>query len=402
MFKKNNIFHPYLMVSILYFLIFIVSPITFIISKETDCHGDIVMGGCSYGTFLAVLSYFFLTLGYLRKKNTPVCPINNIKLVNKRKVLIYAFLFWLIGAISCIIYINNTGVSIVNLLFSSSSIVSNYEINGSGNIKFLANFAYFMVFPLTLFFSFSRKRVLLVLLLIFTFTLFYLRGTRIFIVIQLLSLILLYVRLNNIVVKKKYIVLGVVGALLLFSFMGSNRKSIKSGEEIEYEINVTDILGMLSTNFDIYKPYYGLVEDCPEKYQYTMGRGIFVESIQSLVPRAIWKNKNTGACMQEAMLKTTGKGPSSAYMSWPNIAEYYMDFGVLGILLLSYIFGFLLSKSINLYNSSKVDNIILYSLLFPTFFQLVIRGYTPINFIMYVCVLFPFFFCKKMKLLTSK
>ena len=399
--KKNNIFYPYIMVSILYFLIFIVSPMTFIILKETDCHGDIIMGGCNYATFLALLSYFFLTLGYLKQKNIPISPINNIQLANKNKVLIYAFLFWIAGAISCIIYINNTGISIVNLLFSSS-MAANHEVNSSGNIKFLANFTYFMVFPLTLFFSFSKNRWLVSLLLILTFTLFYLRGTRIFIVIQLLSLILLYIRLNNIFIKKKYIILGIIGAILLFSFMGSNRKSLKSGEKVEYEISVTDIIGMLSTNFDIYKPYYGLVEDCPEKFQYTMGKGIFVESIQSLVPRAIWKNKNTGACMQEAMLKTTGKGPSSAYMSWPNIAEYYMDFGIFGVILLSYTFGLLLSKSINLYNSAKVDNIILYAILFPTFFQLIIRGYTPINFIMYVCLLLPFFVCKKMNLLTFK
>lgn len=401
MFKKNNIFYPYLMISILYFLIFIVSPITFIILKETDCHGDIVMGGCNYATFLALLSYFFLTLGYLSKKNISVYRVNNTELSNKRKVLICAFLFWLIGAISCIIYINNTGVSIVDLLFSSSTI-ENYEVNGSNNIKFLAHFAYFMVFPLTLFFSFSKNRWLVTLILIFTFTLFYLRGTRIFIVIQLLSLILLYVRLNNITIKRKYIIVGTIGILLLFSFMSSNRKSVRSGENIEYKIEVTDILGMLSTNFDIYKPYYGLVEDCPEKYQHTMGKGIFVESIQSLIPRVIWKEKKTDTYMQEAMLKTTGQGPISAAMSWPNIAEYYMDFGILGIILLSYFFGVLLSKSINLYNGSKVDNIILYALLFPTFFQLIIRGYTPINFIMYVCLLLPFFVCKKMNLLTFK
>lgn len=400
--KAYRIFYPYPMISILYFLLFILSPMTFILTNETDCHGDYVMGGCEYGTFLTLLSYFFLTIGYIKKKNIGLLGIGEEQYHLSGSATNIALLFWVIGAVSCIIYINKSGVSIMYLLFYTSDTMNLDTTANTENVKFLSNFAYFMVFPLTLLSCFSKKKWLITVLIIFTFLLFYIRGTRIFIVIQLLSIVLLYVRVKNKKIKKVYVVCGVVLLLGIFSFMGTNRKNVKQGAAVEYELTATDFINMLSTNFDIYKPYYGLVANCPEKFEHTMGRGMILEPIKSLIPRAIWKNKDTGTCMSEAVLNTTGEGPSRAAMSWPHIAEYYMDFGVWGIVILSYLFGFLLSTSINLYNSQRVENIILYSLLFPTFFQLVIRGYTPINFIMYVCLLFPYIFMNKCNLLTKK
>lgn len=400
--KGNELFYPYTMISVLYFLLYILSPITFILINDTDCHGDTVMGGCSYGTFLAILSYFALSIGYVKIKNVPLESVIFDTFCLKWQTYLFMLFFWFIGAFSCIYYINHTGASIMQILFTQSSETLVLENGGDANIKFLASFAYFMIFPVAFLFAFSQKKWLIYPLILATFILFYARGTRIFIVILVLSLLILHVRLTNKKVNKTYVVLGIVGMLCLFSFMGSNRKSVKSGDSVEYKIDITDFIGMLSTNFDIYKPYYGLVNNCPEKFSYTLGHGLFVESIASLIPRALWKDKYTGASMTEALEKTTGSGPISAAMSWPNIAEYYMDFGIIGICVLSYIFGMLLSKSINLLNCGIKHKIILYSLLFPTFFQLIIRGYTPINFTMYICLLFPYYVAKKMNLLNLK
>ena len=155
-------------------------------------------------------------------------------------------------------------------------------------------------------------------------------------------------------------------------------------------IEKEDVLHALATNLDIYKPYYGLVADCPDKVDYTYGNGIFVDSFVSLIPRFLWPEKRIETPMANMISKTTGNGPLRAGMSWPNISEFYMDFGILGVVIFNMLFGFLVSKSIKWLNSSSLTKVMIYAILFPTYFQLVIRGYTPINFIMYLCLFFPY------------
>lgn len=399
--KKLEVFSPYVIASILYFLIFILSPMTFIVTNETDCHGDKVMDGCIYGTIIAIISFFFLTLGYVQNKDIPMREISSIMIYNKSKLYLVLVLFWIIGAVSCIIYINKTGVSLYYLLFGGSSVSLDNSTDGN-NLKFLANFAYFMIFPSVVLFCFSKNKYIVIPLLLFTFFLFYARGTRIFIVIQLISLVMLYMRLNRKQIKIKYLILGLLGMMCIFSFMGSNRKNVKAGKKVEYTLNVSDFVGMLSTNFDIYKPYYGLVANCPQKMDHTLGDGMFVESIQSLVPRIIWQDKRKETTMSKMIVKTTGYGPLSAGMSWPNVAEYYMEFGIVGVIVFSFLFGYIMSYSQRLYMSHRLNDILLYSIIFPTFFQLIIRGYTPINFIMYICLLLPYVTLRKMNLLNVK
>lgn len=392
-FKKIDFISPYTIAFILYLLIFIVSPMTFIITDETDCHGDAVMDGCVYGTVLAEISFLFLTIGYCRVKDGQLQALQSVKIPNKSQVLFILSVFWIIGAASCISYINQTGVPLFVLLFDGSSYSIENSVQSS-NMKFLASFAYFMILPSVVHFCFNRKRVIVIPILLFTFLLFYVRGTRIFILILLLALAMLYTRLRNKRIKLKYAIIGLLAMICIFSFIGSNRKIVKSGDNVEYKIEMSDFIAMLSTNFDIYKPYYGLVENCPQKFDYTLGKGMIVESIQSLIPRILWPNKKSQSYMNECMNKTTGYGPTSAAMSWPNVAEYYMEFGILGVIVLSYIFGYIMSYSLKLYQSSSIKSILSYTLLFPTFFQLIIRGYTPINFTMYVCLFLPYLFIR--------
>lgn len=400
--KKLEIVSPYPMATILYILIFIVAPMTFIITNDTDCHGDDVMEGCRYGTVLALVSFLLLSIGYVRKKNVPEESFKSVYLKKKVKAFSLAIIFWIIGAAACIMYINQTGVPLLFLLLNSGSETLPADIGGGSNMRFLASFAYFMVYPVTLVFCFAKKKLIILPLVLFTFLLFYVRGTRIFIVIQVLSLILLYVRIANKRIETKHVIIGIVCMICIFSFMGSNRNSVRSGDNIEYKLDATDVFGMLSTNFDIYKPYYGLVANCPEKFGFTFGKGMFLESVESLIPRILWPGKSTTTYMQKCLSKTTGEGPISAAMSWPNIAEYYMEFGVIGVIIFSYLLGYVMSWSLNLYRSREIEKIILYALLYPTFFELIIRGYTPINFTMYICLLLPYYCEKELHLLRNK
>lgn len=214
--------------------------------------------------------------------------------------------------------------------------------------------------------------------------------------ILLLAFIIIYVRRRNIKIRTKHILVGLFAFICMITAVGSNRTNVKSGGENSMSFTTDDIANTMVTNFDIYKPYYGLVANCPHNYDYSFGKGIFYDSAITLIPRILWKNKpeESDAAMVNAIKNTTGYGPLSARMSWPCIAEFYMDFGVLGVIVFSLIGGMLMKKSIRLLNSSRILDVMAYAVLFPTFFQLVIRGYTPINLIMYICLFLPYFIIK--------
>lgn len=388
--KGSNILHPFLMVSLLYFLLFILSPMVSIILGDTKCHGDSVMDGCVKGTTIFIIGYAFFTLGYIVPETKQIHPvIENPWSINRDKIIRLLYILWIIGAISCIYYIHKSSVALVALLTNDSTrIALSLQNVDSSNVKFLSNFAYLMILPCIILLQLKPQKKVYALVFI-TLFLFYLRGTRIFIVILLVAGLIVYIRTHNYHIKFYQVIVGLVCFLCIIGFLGSNRNNIKSGKETT-SISMNDIAHALSTNLDLYKPYYGLVANCPQKTDHTYGQGMFLDSFVSLIPRFLWPNKRTQTPMTETIKETTGNGPIRAGMSWPNIAEFYMDFGVIGVMLFCSLFGYLISRSISLLNSDNLKKVILYAILFPTYFQLVIRGYTPINFIMYVCLLFPY------------
>lgn len=390
-FKGVKILHPYLMVSILYFFLFILSPIISIYWGETKCHGDFVMDGCIKGTYIFLIGFACFTIGYLIPKDTRIRYLRFNPLEKDKKIIIIlCYVIWLIGAISCMYYIYKSSVALTALFTNDTMrIMAAFKAVDNSSLKFLANFAYFMVFPCVVLAQMEKHKSLFYCILILTLFLFYLRGTRIFIVVLIMAYLIVFIRVKNYRIRFYQIVVFLFLFLVMISYLGTNRNYVKMGLET-VAIEKEDVLHALATNLDIYKPYYGLVANCPDKVDYTYGNGMFVDSFVSLIPRFLWPNKRVETPMTNMISKTTGNGPLRAGMSWPNISEFYMDFGILGVVIFNMLFGFLVSKSIKWLNSSSLTKVMVYAILFPTYFQLVIRGYTPINFIMYLCLFFPY------------
>ena len=54
-----------------------------------------------------------------------------------------------------------------------------------------------------------------------------------------------------------------------------------------------------------------------------------------------------------------------------------MEFGIIGSVLIMFWFGRALKKSIRLYESTAIDDIILYAVFYGFTMQIITRGYTP-------------------------
>ena len=78
-------------------------------------------------------------------------------------------------------------------------------------------------------------------------------------------------------------------------------------------------------------------------------------------------------------------------VAYPNLGEYYVEFGVVGIIVCMFILGLFCRYARNLYvkRQGLSLSLVLYSLVYGALFQIIIRGYMPQNFTMMLFLLAP-------------
>lgn len=78
-------------------------------------------------------------------------------------------------------------------------------------------------------------------------------------------------------------------------------------------------------------------------------------------------------------------------VAYPNLGEYYVEFGVIGIIVCMFVLGLLCRYARNLYVKRQGLSLALvfYSLIYGALFQIIIRGYMPQNFTMMLFLLTP-------------
>src|SRR5699024_1214509 len=155
--------------------------------------------------------------------------------------------------------------------------------------------------------------------------------------------------------------------VVTISLVGFIRNNFRDGTEINWgnfdsKVIVDSIIG----NFRIYKTYYGVIKAVPNLTPYLYGRQMIIYTIIMFVPRALWPTKPTPPG-EAAIVLGVSKYANMAGTVYPNIGEFYYEFGVFGIILFMYLFGTLLRKSKKLYSYQYNDvfRLMIYSLLLP-------------------------------------
>lgn len=162
------------------------------------------------------------------------------------------------------------------------------------------------------------------------------------------------------IIKISQVLLLITGLLLFSVFTGAVINSVRSGEKAEFEgFNTDNISYTLESNFNIYQTYYGVVGTYPDKADYFYGQACFVYPFIMWIPRSIWPSKPYGTEFPagKALLKSCPSAFKEA-MSFPNIYEYYIDFGAFGVILFSFFIGRICRKILDFYNSKSVFMII--------------------------------------------
>lgn len=385
-FKDNDcLFYPIHFVTILYICIFIYCPIYLILEGRTDIRGTVVMGGCVKATIIFLISYISFIVGYLSKKAPKFFSFNKLlkeEYSKKAKVnIIYlCTVIWGFGMIINLYFLISSGMSLSYIFSLGQSGEFNITDNMS-TLAFVSNFGLFMVIPWLYILYYSNNSIVKFVISFITISIYFIRGFRFIIIIMIIARVLCYYREKKRYPSMKIISLGIIGSLLFISLLGFMRHDLRNGTEIKWkEFNMSQVGYALETNFNIYKPFYGLVNNYPNNYSYTFGKSMVLDTVSHFIPRAIWptKPKASESAMAIAMKNSTNDfAYDVAGMAWPNIGEYYMEFGIVGCIILMFVLGVISKNMIGLYKSNKIHNVIIYSVFYGFMLQLITRGYTP-------------------------
>lgn len=390
-----DIFHPIHIVTFLYLSLFIFTPVTFININQTDCHGVNVMPGCIKGTVIFLVGYLTFLCGYnVPFINRRIYRVANSPKYNSHSLLKTSFILWNIGF--CI--------QVIHLILSGKSLIYILTLGGNGNamkieskLGFFANFSFFMIYPWLLLCFSNIKLKYKIIISYLTFSTFFINGARFIFIIMTISFLISFCRIYKTQIKMWQISIIFIALIAFSNFLGDSRRAIAHGTTTDTEISIDRMLYVLQSNFDIYQIQYSVAYAYPDYRPFDLGGHIFYDTFMFCIPRFLWKDKpkidnNYAGQMIRGTIGTAGV---NAAMAWPNLTEYYADFGFVGVAIIMFILGFFSKKMITRYNGNNKLNLLLYAIFVPILFQIITRGYTPQNFGLLLFLFFPYFVIRK-------
>lgn len=333
-------------------------------------------------TVIQTISYIFLLIGIKSgRKNYTATKVKLVKIY--RKVSIYnvlSFSFFIVGTYFYFKFINSVG----GLYFLLANLSQRTEFLNTGNeISYTVFFL--TVSALLLIFSYSRKKsshkvfliILYVSLIIFIFSTTGGRKNTLYLIIFLTAAFNYYIRpfkLRNI---KKIYVIG-AAALLSFYILAVPLLRAKDGfENIQNnEINLVDILqiedlinSISYTYIDVFSANFYNTQN----FWYFSGFNDILLNLSSL-PKDLKPPIDDGVYFRSTVEYNKDFKPSVARSmmyesSWPieHFGFAMANLGIIGIIIFSYILGYIYSKFYRLMLVNNIEPVFLYLYVFVVF-----------------------------------
>ncbi len=393
------IFEPVTMVMGITFITFSVEPMVSMIQNDMGIGSFYVFNGCIKATSIYIVGIITFLFAYYN--GSLVFEMKEVKQsqpVKNDRILHIAFIIWLVAFCVQVIDLVANGYSI-NYIFSLGSTGS--MENTEGGLGIFGNIRYFMVTALLYMDIYSKNKKFVWLCRCLSILLAILRGYRWIVIVYVLSPIVLYAYVKRKSPKFKNII---TLALILVIFIGAMqfvRTSLREGNGLgnynkEINFNLAYIWGAFQGNFDLYKTLYGAVTYFPSTSFYTLGQQMIYLTIATIIPRSIWPTKPYSVIDTVHKVYFMGEGAVRGHWAYAQMTEFYIEFGIIGVIICMYLFGRFCKylRQLPLPSNRTVHGVVVASFFFPMLMQLVIRGYTPLNFWPIVFILIPVFIMK--------
>lgn len=403
------IFEPSTMVVFLTGFTFSIEPMISINMDDILLAGFSVFDGCIKATIIytfAIELFMFLYYHHfsIGTKNN-VFQLNDENFYSEdleireppdSKQMIVVYFFAILGTIVLLYDTLQSGYSL-QYIFSWGS--QGEAVDSESPLGALINLRYFIA-PAYIYLDEydKRKWPVAVMRVIAIFSLL-VRTTRWFLIVLILSpIVYKYVKSKEKIPFVKLTLVCTIVALII-GVMQFTRGYVRDGAGITgadwSSFSWMSIWGAFSGNFDLYKTLYGAVVYFPASHFYTLGQQMIYVTLVTCIPRAIWPGKPVSIIDNELKQYFMGAGAVRGHWAYAQLTEFYIEFGVLGVLVIFGLFANWCKHLKKLYTVPRdIHDIIYYSLMFPFLFQLVIRGYMPINFWAFIFMVIPILIIK--------
>ena len=381
--EKFDIFEPSIILYIAYLLIFCIRPIIDIINDDYySLSNDNPLDSCCISCILVGLSVVAFMIG----KKIPRYMRNKKQIVHFEGKITTAWIIWIVSF----------SLSVINLVLSGKSLsyIFSFGQNGitedvalSSSSALLTFFSYSMLAPWVFICFNGKNRIVKIIITILMTSLLFIRGTRIALLAMATSGILFYYLKKRKRPKPITILFAIIGAILILSFVQQSRNATKYGRTIEVSKD-TSISNIFDSDLTTYKEFYLIVGAYPKKYNYTMGESIFGQTVTTLIPRFIWKNKPK-ALITNVIYNAAGSKEADAGRAAPGLAEYYFEFGIVGCLVFMMALGIIFSNWNKLLYENSEYAFLKYAIIYALIIQIIIRTSTTFCVYQYLFSVIP-------------
>ena len=391
-FRGLDIFEPFVLSTVLMVAIFLVMPILDITNGDTRAFGVNIMPYCLEGTIIFDISYIAFCLGYFKKRKVSKPRGDNLACgENSRQIIVLVtLLFYAVSYIFSLIDQITHGINWEYILsFGSTGLVGGDTVGQP--LGFMGLFANSLLSCWLIYLFYGKSTLLKVILGVLTFAMYFVRTARHIMIDMIVAPIVMFYLSRD---KRPAAILIVIALLLvvigsgIISFI---RGSVRNGWGVSLDnFAAEDIFENLIFNLQIYKSYYGVLRAFTEKMDYTYGMQILYTFIM-IVPRIIWPGKPESYQAQIIGNGLNHKAVVTGY-AFPNLGEFYGEFGIIGAIVGYLLFGMLLGRWKTMYaqESSTKVSMLKYSILLPVCLQLIIRGAIYQNFYLIIFLMLPF------------
>jgi hypothetical protein len=331
---NNNLIQPHAFYTANVFVLLLLIP--FIQSYLSDLFSD--RKGIVFLNAMIGLSYLSFSAGFFVKKNKATVMLNrfikkfNIESVPKVTLNLHIFIMALV-AISLFVYLaEKSGFGLFSWLSSPRTGYQNYR-RGFGHLYVVSMAILNVIYLYILFFRINNVRSLIVTTMIFVFV-SYFYGCKGAIIFTVFEAVVFY----NFFIKKVKLGRAIAifgGLLLVFTLFFSLYRSPKSSRP-------------LSTSILSYASYYNegrkFFRDFKDEFRYVYGRE-YISSLWMYVPRAFYDRKPESHGMVKYVVEHyyPGAGESGNTPAFGGPVEEYLNFGILGIIVVGIIRGYISS-----------------------------------------------------------
>ena len=389
-------FEPYVMITVVYILVYHVAAVFQLSAGETARYGVDSTKYALIGCIFVVLGHIAFSFAYGLESNSGskkrdkdfYKDVTNECTIVKAAFIIYSFSLALYLA-----YQLSRGFSLSYVLSGGLASQGELTVNDSP-LSFLSYCSYSLISAWFLIYMFGRNRTVKLVTGFMMLGIVFFGGSRAPLLIPLLACAALhYIRQNSSPALTNVLVL-VSALVLIFAVMQVARVGIRAGSGLDMQgIDMTGLFEPFYAEIDDFKVYYGVFAIVPDFHPFLFGRQMILGSLTLFIPRAIWPGKPS-PMIYEIVNLLYGKRAVLDGVAYPNLSEYYVEFGYIGIIACMFILGLLCRYCRGLFTEGGKSSLALalYCVIFPALFQVIIRGYMPQNFSMLVFLIAPIAF----------